>query len=197
MLVARVTRAHLNCALRPAAPLEISIEHMRYSLSALWTWAFGKRRADASIYSRFTDRARKVLQLANRSARKWGHESVGTEHILLGLVEEGSGVAAHVLKRLIDNIDRVRVATEAAMEPGPGTARNGMLPQSPRAKEVIEHSIEEATMLNDNYVGTEHILLALLRETDGRVAGVFAALGLDHDRVRRELLAVLGRRVNA
>jgi ATP-dependent Clp protease ATP-binding subunit ClpC len=172
---------------------------MRYSLRALWNWAFGNRRADAdaSIYSRFTDRTRKVLQLANQSARKWGHESVGTEHILLGLVEEGSGVAAHVLKTLVGSIERVRAATEAAMEPGPGVAPNGRLPQSPQAKKVIELSIDEARRLNHKYVGTEHILLALLRESEGRVAGVFAALGLDHERVRQKILAVLSGGLNA
>jgi hypothetical protein len=119
------------------------------------------------MYERFTDRARKVMQLANQEAQRFNHEYIGTEHILLGLVKEGSGVAANVLKNLDVDLRKIRLEVEKLVQSGPEMVTMGKLPQTPRAKKVIEYSMEEARNLNHNYVGTEHILLGLLREQEG------------------------------
>src|SRR5213595_503066 len=116
-----------------------------------------------AMYERFTDRARKVMQLANQEAQRFNHEYIGTEHILLGLVKEGTGVAANVLKNLDIDLRKIRLEVEKIVQAGPDMVTMGKLPQTPRAKKVIEYSIEEARNLNHNYVGTEHLLLGLLR----------------------------------
>src|SRR5580692_6914486 len=110
------------------------------------------------MYERFTDRARKVMQLANQEAQRFNHEYIGTEHILLGLVKEGSGVAANVLKNLDIDLNRIRHETEKIVQHGPGAEQvvPGRLPQTPRARKVIDYSLEEARNLNHDYVGTEH-----------------------------------------
>src|SRR5205814_2017500 len=111
------------------------------------------------MYERFTDRARKVMQLANQEAQRFNHEYIGTEHILLGLVKEGSGVAANVLKNLDIDLRKVRAEVEAIVVSWrPERAYLGKLPQTPRAKKVIEYAIAEARRLKHNYVGTEHLL---------------------------------------
>ena len=119
------------------------------------------------MYERFTDRARKVMQLANQEAQRFNHEYIGTEHILLGLCKEGSGIAANVLKNLDVDLRKIRLEIEKIVQSGPDMVIIGKLPQTPRAKKVIEYSIEEARKLNHNYVGTEHILLGLCREEEG------------------------------
>jgi len=146
------------------------------------------------MYERFTDRARKVMQLANQEAQRFNHEYIGTEHILLGLVKEGSGVAANVLKNLDIDLRKIRLEVEKIVQTGPGTemVTMGKLPQTPRAKKVIEYSIEEARNLNHNYVGTEHLLLGLLREQEGVAAQVLMNLGLKLEDVREEVLNLLG-----
>src|SRR5579883_3000122 len=144
------------------------------------------------MYERFTDRARKVMQLANQEAQRFNHEYVGTEHILLGLVKEGSGVAANALKNLDIDLRKIRLEVEKIVQPGPGTVTMGKLPQTPRAKKVIEYSIEEARNLGHNYVGTEHLLLGLLREQEGVAAQVLMNLGLKLEDVREEVLNLLG-----
>src|SRR2546426_10584404 len=108
------------------------------------------------MYERFTDRARKVMQLANQEAQRFNHEYIGTEHILLGLVKENSGVAANVLKNLDINLRKVRLEVEKIVQAGPDIVTVGNIPQTPRAKKVIEYSIAEARRLKHNYVGTEH-----------------------------------------
>jgi hypothetical protein len=140
------------------------------------------------MYSRFTDRARKVMQLANQEAQRFNHEYIGTEHILLGLVKEGSCVAAKVLKNLQADLPKIRLEVEKIILPGPDMVRMGKLPQTPRAKKVIEYSIEEARALNHNYVGTEHLLLGLLREQEGVAAQVLMNLLLNVADVRRNVL---------
>jgi ATP-dependent Clp protease ATP-binding subunit ClpC len=145
------------------------------------------------MYERFTDRARKVMQLANQEALRFNHEYIGTEHILLGLVKEGSGVAANVLKNLDIDLGKVRLEIEKIVQAGPDMPHGGKMPQTPRAKKVIEYSIEEARSLNHNYVGTEHLLLGLIREQDGVAAQVLINLGLKLQDVRDELLNLLGR----
>ncbi len=146
------------------------------------------------MYERFTDRARKVMQLANQEAQRFNHEYIGTEHILLGLVKEGSGVAANVLKNLDVDLRKIRLEVERIVQPGAGGDQvvMGRLPHTPRAKKVIEYSIEEARNLNHNYVGTEHLLLGLLREQEGVAAQVLMNLGLKLEDVREEVLNLLG-----
>ncbi len=144
------------------------------------------------MFERFTDRARKVMALANQEAQRFNHEYIGTEHILLGLVKEGSGVGANVLKNLGVDLRKVRLEVEKLVKSGPEMVTMGKLPQTPRAKRVIEYAIEEARQLNHNYVGTEHLLLGLLREQDGVAAQVLMNLGLKLDDVREEVLNLLG-----
>ncbi len=144
------------------------------------------------MFERFTDRARKVMALANQEAQRFNHEYIGTEHILLGLVKEGSGVGANVLKNLDVDLRKVRLEVEKLVHSGPEMVTMGKLPQTPRAKKVIEYAIEEARNLNHNYVGTEHLLLGLLREHDGVAAQVLMNLGLKLEEVREEVLNLLG-----
>src|SRR5579875_3062789 len=149
------------------------------------------------MFERFTDRARKVMALANQEAQRFNHEYIGTEHILLGLVKEGSGVAANVLKNLDIDLRKVRLEVEKLVKSGPDMVTMGKLPQTPRAKKVIEYAIEEARNLNHNYVGTEHLLLGLLREHDGVAAQVLMNLGLKLEEVREEVLNLLGAGVES
>ena len=144
------------------------------------------------MYERFTDRARKVMQLANQEAQRFNHEYIGTEHMLLGLVKEGTGVAANVLKNLDVDLRKIRLEVEKLVQSGPEVITMGKLPQTPRAKKVIEYSMEEARNLNHNFVGTEHILLGLLREQEGVAAQVLMNLGLKLEEVREEVLNLLG-----
>jgi ATP-dependent Clp protease ATP-binding subunit ClpC len=149
------------------------------------------------MYERFTDRARKVMQLANQEAQRFNHEYIGTEHVLLGLIKEGSGVAANVLKNLDVDLRKIRLEVEKLVQSGPEMVTMGKLPQTPRAKKVIEYAMEEARNLNHNYVGTEHILLGLLREHEGVAAQVLMNLGLKLEEVRDEVLNLLGHGVEA
>src|SRR6187399_3061008 len=149
------------------------------------------------MFERFTDRARKVMALANQEAQRFNHEYIGTEHILLGLVKEGSGVGANVLRNLDVDLRKVRLEVEKLVKAGPEMVTMGKLPQTPRAKKVIEYAIEEARNLNHNYVGTEHLLLGLLREHDGVAAQVLMNLGLKLEEVREEVLNLLGAGVES
>ena len=144
------------------------------------------------MYERFTDRARKVMQLANQEAQRFNHEYIGTEHILLGLVKEGSGVAANVLKNLDVDLRKIRIEVEKIVQTGPDMVTMGKLPQTPRAKKVIEYALDEARNLNHNYVGTEHLLLGLLREQEGVAAQVLMNLNMKLEDVRDEVLNLLG-----
>jgi len=149
------------------------------------------------MFERFTDRARKVMALANQEAQRFNHEYVGTEHVLLGLVKEGQGVAANVLHNLSVDLKKIRLEVEKIVKSGPAMVTMGKLPQTPRAKKVIEFAIEEARNLGHNYVGTEHLLLGLLREHDGVAAQVLMNLGLKLDEVRAEVLNILGASMEA
>ncbi len=144
------------------------------------------------MFERFTDRARKVMALANQEAQRFNHEYIGTEHVLLGLVKEGSGVGANVLKNLGLDLKKIRMEVEKLVKSGPDMVTMGKLPQTPRAKKVIEYAIEEARALNHNYVGTEHLLLGLLRESEGVAAQILMNLGLKLEDVREEVLNLLG-----
>ncbi|MEX0886622.1 MAG: Clp protease N-terminal domain-containing protein [Phycisphaeraceae bacterium] len=149
------------------------------------------------MFERFTDRCRKVIALAKQEAQRFNHEYIGTEHILLGLVKEGSGVGANVLKNLDVDLRKVRLVVEKLVKSGPDMVTMGKLPQTPRAKKVIEYAIEEARNLNHNYVGTEHLLLGLLREHESVAAQVLMNLGLKLEKVREEVLNLLFARSEA
>lgn len=147
---------------------------------------------DYAMYERFTDRARKVMQLANAEVQRFHHEYIGTEHILLGLIKEGSGVAANVMKHLGVDLQKILREVERLVHGGPSIETAGKLPSTPRAKAVIEAAMAEARNLKHNYVGTEHILLGLLRQPDGVAAQVLMNLGLSLHGVREEILNLLG-----
>jgi ATP-dependent Clp protease ATP-binding subunit ClpC len=133
------------------------------------------------------------MQLSNQEAQRFNHEYIGTEHILLGLLKEGSGVAANVLKNLNVDLRKVRREVEKIIQSGPAMVVLGRLPQTPRAKKVIEFAIEEARSLNLDYVGTEHLLLGLVRETEGVGAQVLLNVGVRLDDVRAETMRFLGQ----
>ena len=144
------------------------------------------------MFERFTDRARKVRALANQEAQRFNHEMIATEHILLGLVKEGTGVGANVLKNMGVDLHKVRMEVERLVKSGPETVTLAKLPMTPKAKKVFENSIEEARSLNHNYVGTEHLLLGLLREREGVAAQILMNMGLKLEEVRDEVLTLLG-----
>lgn len=114
------------------------------------------------MYDKFTDRARKVMQLANQEAQRWNHEYIGCEHVFLGLIKEGSGVACRVLDELGVDACKSKAAIESLMRNGPERVTMGKLPQTPTCKQAIECAIESARNLGDNHVGTEHVLIGLL-----------------------------------
>ena len=144
------------------------------------------------MFERFTQRARKVMALANQEARGFSHEYIGTEHILLGLIKEGTGIGANVLMNLGVGFQKVRWAVLEQVNPGPKMgAMMGKLPQTPRAKKVIEYAVEEADKFNHNCIGTEHLLLGLLREEEGVAAIVLMDLDLTVDKARQGILELL------
>ncbi len=144
------------------------------------------------MFDRFTDRAKKVMNLARQEAQRFNHEYLGTEHILLGLVQEGSGVAANVLKNMSIDLTKIRAEVEKIVKTGPSMVTMGQLPFTPRAKKVLELSMEEASNLGHNYIGTEHLLLGLIKENEGIAAQVLMNLGVKLEDVRDEVLEVLG-----
>jgi ATP-dependent Clp protease ATP-binding subunit ClpC len=144
-------------------------------------------------FNKFTDRARKVLTLAQDEAQRFNHNYIGTEHLLLGLVREGEGVAARVLENMNVELAKVRTAVEFMIGRGarPVVGEVGL---TPPAKRVIELAIDEARHLGHNYIGTEHLLLGLVREGEGIAAGVLESLGIDFDRVRHEVIRAISSR---
>jgi hypothetical protein len=144
------------------------------------------------MFERFTDRARKVMEMGNQEAQKLNHEFIGTEHLLLGLVIEGSGVGANVLKNLDIDLRVVKKEVLKILTPGPEMVTMGKLPQTPRARKVIEFAVEEARALNHNYVGTEHLLLGLIRENQGVAAQVLSRCGITLERAKEEVIGILG-----
>jgi len=145
-----------------------------------------------AMFNRFTERARKVILLAKEEAKRFNHDYIGTEHLLLGLVREGEGVAAAVLASLGLGPDKIRFEVEKLVQPGPATIVSGDIPFTPKAKKVIELAMEEARDLGHNYIGTEHLLLGLIREGEGVASQVLLNLGMDLDRVRMEVMNLLG-----
>ncbi len=144
------------------------------------------------MFDRFTDRAKKVMNLARQEAQRFNHEYLGTEHILLGLVQEGSGVAANVLRNMGIDLSKIRTEVEKLVKTGPSMVTMGQLPFTPRAKKVLELSMEEAGNLGHNYIGTEHLLLGLIKENEGIAAKVLTNLGVKLEDVREEVLEFLG-----
>ncbi len=142
------------------------------------------------MFERFTDRARRVLVLAQEEARLLNHNFIGTEHILLGLIHEGEGVAAKALESLGISLEAVREKVEETIGPA-GTSTTGSPPFTPRAKKVLELSLREALQLGHNYIGTEHMLLGLVREGEGVAAQVLVSLGADLSRVRQQVIQLL------
>jgi hypothetical protein len=142
------------------------------------------------VFERFTDRARRVLVLAQEEARLLGHTFIGTEHLLLGLIHEGDGVAAKALESLGISLEAVRAKVEETIGPA-GSITNDSPPFTPRAKKVLELSLREALQLGHNYIGTEHILLGLIREGEGVATQVLIGLGADLSRVRQQVIQLL------
>ena len=142
------------------------------------------------MFERFTDRARRVVVLAQEEARMLNHNYIGTEHILLGLIHEGEGVAAKALESLNISLEAVRQQVEEIIGQGQA-APTGHIPFTPRAKKVLELSLREALQLGHNYIGTEHILLGLIREGEGVAAQVLQKLGADLNRVRQTVIQLL------
>ena len=144
------------------------------------------------MFDRFTDRAKKVMNFARQEAQRFNHEYLGTEHILLGLIKEGDGVAAHVLKNMGIDMTKIRMEIEKIVKTGPSMVTMGQLPFTQMAKKVLELSMEEASSLSHNYIGTEHLLLGLIKENEGIAAQVLTNLGVKLEDVREEVLDFLG-----
>jgi len=144
------------------------------------------------MHDKFTERVRKVMYLAREEAARLQHDYIGTEHLLLGVIREGEGIAATVLNNLGLDLDAIRQAVESMVASTGGTLTIGEIPFTPRAKRVLELSVDEARQLGHNYVGTEHLLLGLIREGEGVAARVLLELGVDRKKVREETLKLLG-----
>jgi ATP-dependent Clp protease ATP-binding subunit ClpA len=143
------------------------------------------------MFERFSDRARRVLVLAQEEARLLNHSFIGTEHLLLGLIAENDGVAAHALAAMGITLERVRERVEETIGLSARGSEGGQAPFTPRAKKVLELSLREALQLGHNYIGTEHILLGIVREGEGVGAQVLQSLGADLPRVRRQVTGLL------
>jgi ATP-dependent Clp protease ATP-binding subunit ClpC len=149
------------------------------------------------MFERFTDRARRVVVLAQDEAKMLNHNYVGTEHILLGLLREGNGVAARALESLGIGLDAVRQQVEQIIGRGQGPPPEGHIPFTPRSKRVLELSLRESLDLGHTYIGTEHILLGLIREGEGVAAQVLVDMGIDLDRARQQVIQLLTGRQQA
>jgi excisionase family DNA binding protein len=149
------------------------------------------RPADIERFDRFTKRARHVLSLAQEEAQRLQHNYIGTEHLLLGLTREGEGIAGQVLSKLGIEAEQIRTSVEAIIGHGERVVPVGSMPLTPRTKEVIELAVDEAKRLKHRFVGTEHLLLGLIREGEGVAAKILESLGLQLEQVRTETLQVL------
>jgi ATP-dependent Clp protease ATP-binding subunit ClpC len=143
------------------------------------------------VFERFTDRARRVIVLAQEEARLLDHNYIGTEHVLLGLIHEGEGVAAQALEQMGVSLQAVRTQVESIIGHG-ASAPTGHIPFTPRAKKVLELSLRESLQLGHNYIGTEHLLLGLIREGEGVAARVLDTLGAELSAVQSKVIQLLG-----
>ena len=144
------------------------------------------------MFDRFTERVRKVIQLAREEAMRFNHDYIGTEHLLLGLVKEGEGIASAALANLGVDLKTLRLEVEKLVEQGPSTVSIGEIPFNPQAKKVLELSVEEARKFGHNYIGTEHLLLGLIKEGEGIAAHVLENMKVDVEKVQREIVKLLG-----
>ena len=144
------------------------------------------------MFNRFTERARKVIVYAKEEARRFNHDYIGTEHLLLGLIREGEGVAAAVMQKLGVDLESIRIEVEKLVQPGPQTQVVGDIPFTPRSKKALELAAEEARALGHNYIGTEHLLLGLVKEGEGMAYRVLLNLGMDLGKLRNEVMELLG-----
>ncbi|MBF0479608.1 MAG: ATP-dependent Clp protease ATP-binding subunit [Candidatus Omnitrophica bacterium] len=144
------------------------------------------------MFNRFTERARKVIVFAKEEAKRFNHDYIGTEHLLLGLIREGEGVAAAVLMKMGLDLESIRIEVEKFVQPGPPTQVIGDIPFTPRSKKALELAAEEARALGHNYIGTEHLLLGLVKEGEGMAYRVLLSLGLDLGKLRNEIMELLG-----
>jgi ATP-dependent Clp protease ATP-binding subunit ClpC len=151
-----------------------------------------RRMPEIDRFNKFTERARKVLHLAQEEAQRLKHNYIGTEHLLLGLIREGDGVAAKVLSNLGVDLDKARISVESILGRG-NRVVIGEIGFTPRAKKVIELAVDEARRLHHHYLGTEHLLLGLMREGQGIGAGVLESLGVSLEKVRAQTMQVLGK----
>ena len=143
------------------------------------------------MFERFTERAKQVVVLAQEEARALKHNYIGTEHILLGLLREEEGLAARVLESLDVTVEEVRAQVARIIGPGDEPIVSGQIPFTPRAKKVLELSLREALSLKHNYIGTEHILLGLVRENEGVAARILLDFDADAEKIRSEIMRVL------
>jgi ATP-dependent Clp protease ATP-binding subunit ClpC len=143
------------------------------------------------VFERFTERAKQVVVLAQDEARALKHNYIGTEHILLGLLREEEGLAARVLESLDVTVEEVRAQVARIIGPGDEPIVSGQIPFTPRAKKVLELSLREALSLKHNYIGTEHILLGLVRENEGVAARILLDFDADAEKIRNEIMRVL------
>jgi ATP-dependent Clp protease ATP-binding subunit ClpC len=143
------------------------------------------------MFKRFTDRARRVVVFAQDEARGLNHNWIGTEHLLLAVLREGQGVGAKALEAMQISLEATRQQVESIIGRGQGTVGDGHIPFTPRAKKVLELSLAESLQLGHDYIGTEHILLGLIREGDGVAAQVLVKLGADLNRVRQQITQLL------
>lgn len=144
------------------------------------------------MFERFTDRARKVMALASREAQDWFHEYIGAEHLLIGMVKEGSGTGANILKQFGMTVDQLEKTMESLLKIGPDMVTMERLPQTPISKKVIEFAIENARAMGNNYVGTEHILLGLLDVDEGIAFTALTRYGITKDMAQKEINHLLG-----
>jgi ATP-dependent Clp protease ATP-binding subunit ClpC len=152
---------------------------------------------EITMFERFTERARKVMALANQQAQSYGHEYIGTEHMLLGLLMDGWGVGANLLRTMGANEANVRAELDKLIKRGPDTVAEGKLPMTPRAKAVVESAILEARNFSHHYVGTEHLLLGMLDQPGSPALAALASLGLQPEAIRKEATHLLGAKRSA
>src|SRR6266436_6061443 len=164
----------------------------QYCMMKCVVYLSDKQVNDKDRFDKFTERARRVLSLAQEEAQRFQHNYIGTEHLLLGLVREGEGVAAKVLSNLGVELNKVRSAVEFIIGRGDRIVL-GEIGLTPRAKKVIELAVDEARRLNHHYIGTEHLLLGLVREGEGIAAGVLESLGVNLEKVRNQVIYVLNQ----
>src|SRR3954453_8605202 len=179
-----------RCSLSANGLTPSGMEHVGWRSGSDDVTRVSMARSDEKMFERFTDRARRVVVLAQEEARMLSHNYIGTEHILLGLIHEGEGVAAKALESLGISLEAVRAQVEEIIGQGQ-QAPSGHIPFTPRAKKVLELSLREALQLGHNYIGTEHILLGLIREGEGVAAQVLQKLGADLNRVRQQVIQLL------